>query len=179
MATHSSILAWRIPWTQEPGGPWSMSCRESDTTEVTKHARTYLYQCPSHFPQPRASFSLLLARPCGILVFHPGTEVVPPALEAQSLNHWTTREAYIIVCTKSLQLCPNLCNPVDCSPPGSSVHGVFQARILEWVAISSSRGSSQPRGRILVSCIASGFFTALPLGKLLTRKAPRAYSGQV
>ena len=42
---------------------------------------------------------------------------------------------------------------MDCSPPGSSVHGNFQARILEWVAISSSRGSSQPRDRIQVSCI--------------------------
>ena len=40
------------------------------------------------------------------------------------------------------QLCPVLCNPMDCSSPGSSVHGIFQARILEWVAISSSRGSS-------------------------------------
>ena len=40
---------------------------------------------------------------------------------------------------------PTLCIPMDCSPPGSSVHGISQARILEWVAISSSRGSSQPR----------------------------------
>ena len=43
------------------------------------------------------------------------------------------------------QLCPTLCDPADCSPPGSSVHGFLQARILEWVAISFSRGSSQPR----------------------------------
>ena len=41
--------------------------------------------------------------------------------------------------------CPILCDPMDCSPPGSSVHGIFQARILEWVAISFSRGSSWPR----------------------------------
>ena len=40
------------------------------------------------------------------------------------------------------QSCPTLCNPMDCSPPGSSVHGILQARILEWVAISSSRRSS-------------------------------------
>ena len=40
--------------------------------------------------------------------------------------------------------CPTLCNPVDCSPPGPSVHGIFQGRILEWVAMPSSRGSSQP-----------------------------------
>jgi len=44
-----------------------------------------------------------------------------------------------------LQSCPTLCNYMDCSPPGSSVHGIFQARILEWVAISFSRRSSQPR----------------------------------
>ena len=43
------------------------------------------------------------------------------------------------------QLFPTLCDPVDCSPPCSSVHGIFQARVLEWVAISFSRGSSQPR----------------------------------
>ena len=43
------------------------------------------------------------------------------------------------------QSCPTLCNPMDCSLPGSSVHGIFQARILEWVAIFFSRGSSQLR----------------------------------
>ena len=43
------------------------------------------------------------------------------------------------------QMCPILCDPMDYSPPGSSVHGILQARILEWVAIPSSRGSSQPR----------------------------------
>ena len=43
-----------------------------------------------------------------------------------------------------VQSCPSLCKPVDCSPPGSSVHSILQARILEWIAISSSRGSSDP-----------------------------------
>ena len=43
------------------------------------------------------------------------------------------------------QPCPTLCDPRDCSPPGSSVHGILQARILEWVAIPFSRGPSQPR----------------------------------
>ena len=45
------------------------------------------------------------------------------------------------------------CNPMVCNPPGSSVHGIFQARLLEWVAISSSRGSSQARGQTSISCI--------------------------
>ena len=54
------------------------------------------------------------------------------------------------------QSCPTLCDPMDCSLPGSSVHGIFLARILEWVVMPSSRGSSQPRDRTCfswVSCI--------------------------
>ena len=51
------------------------------------------------------------------------------------------------------QLCKTLCDPMDSSPPGSSVHGIFQARILEWIAISFSRGSSQLRDLTQVSCI--------------------------
>ena len=57
---------------------------------------------------------------------------------------------------KSLQSCPTLCNPLDCSPPGSSVHAILQARILEWVSMPFSRGSSQPRDQThlsYVSCI--------------------------
>ena len=50
-----------------------------------------------------------------------------------------------ILWAMSIQSCPTLCNPMDCSPPGSSIHGVLQARILEWVTMFSSRGSSQPR----------------------------------
>ena len=59
---------------------------------------------------------------------------------------------------KSLQLRLILCSPMDCSTPGSPAHGVFQARILEWVAVPFSRGSSQPRDRIQVSCIAGRRF---------------------
>ena len=55
--------------------------------------------------------------------------------------------------------CPTLCNPMDSNQPGSSVHGISQARILEWVAISVSRGSSWPRAGSRVSCISSRFFT--------------------
>ena len=57
---------------------------------------------------------------------------------------------YVQVCVPSHV---GLCNPVDHSPPGSSVHGILQARILELIAISSSRGSSQPRGQTHISCI--------------------------
>ena len=67
-----------------------------------------------------------------------------------------------------IQSCPTLCGPMACSPPVFSVPGILQARILEWVAMPSSRGSSRPRGQTRVSCgsfIADGFFTAQPPGK--------------
>ena len=51
---------------------------------------------------------------------------------------------YAVLCLVA-QSYPTLCDPIDCSPPGSSVHGILQARILEWIATSFSRGSSQPR----------------------------------
>ena len=66
----------------------------------------------------------------------------------------------LLSCTQScLTLCDPM-DPMDCSPPGSSVHGISQAQTLEWVAISSSRGSSQPRDQTRISCMAGGFFTS-------------------
>ena len=74
------------------------------------------------------------------------------------------------------QSCPTLCNLMDISLPGSSVHGIFSARIQEWVAISSSRESSQPRDRTCiywVTCTAGRLLTAEPQGKpLLPRLMP-------
>ena len=94
----------------------------------------------------------------------------PRLWEILSLTrHWTPKLYQGPKCTESesevAQSCPTLCDPMDCSPPGSSVHGILQARILEWVAISFSRGSSQPRDRTQVSCIAGRFFTTEPRGK--------------
>ena len=69
---------------------------------------------------------------------------------------------FTYLCAKSLQLCPILGDPMDCSPPGSSVHGILQTRILEWVAMPFSRGSSRPSGQTHVSCVscmADSFFT--------------------
>ena len=60
--------------------------------------------------------------------------------------------------------CSTLCNPVDCSPLDPSIHGISQARILEWVVISFLRWYSQPRDRTCVSCLAGGFFTTEPPG---------------
>ena len=70
---------------------------------------------------------------------------------------WDLACAVLCLVTQS---CLTVCNPMDCSPPGSSVHGILQARILEGVAMPSSRGSSRPRNRTKVSCIAGRFFTS-------------------
>ena len=66
------------------------------------------------------------------------------------------------------QSCPALCDPMDCSLPGLSVHGIFQARVLEWGAISFSRGSSRPRDQTWVSRIVGRHFTVWA-----TREAPQ------
>ena len=82
---------------------------------------------------------------------HPLVALLQPSLP--SCVQFFSRNIYwtlVCVCgagahAKSLQLCLTLCNPMDCRPPGSSVHGILQARTLEWVAMPSSRGSSRPR----------------------------------
>ena len=71
-----------------------------------------------------------------------GLRILSSTWPSQSL--WQ-HVVYVCMCSKSLQLCPTLCDPMDCSLPGSSVHGILQARILEWVAVPSSRGPSRSR----------------------------------
>ena len=89
-----------------------------------------------------------------------------------SLYHIDCRyNFYIKKESEVAQSCAPLCYPVEYSPPGSSVHGILQARILEWVAISFSRGSSQSRDQTQVSCIAGRFFNLR-----VTREAPSILS---
>ena len=69
-------------------------------------------------------------------------------------NKWRGKDTSIrSICAKSLQSCLTLCDPMDCSPPGSSVHGILQKRILEWVTIYFSRGSSLPSNWTHVSSV--------------------------
>ena len=88
-------------------------------------------------------------------IFSPPPHVPPPCVCVCVCAH-------LCVCAKSLQSCLTLCNPMDHNPPGSSVHGILQARILEWVAMPSFRGSSPPRHLTHVSSVhwQAGFFTA-------------------
>ena len=76
----------------------------------------------------------------------------------------------LTVCVCSLaRLCPDLCDPMDCSPPGSSVHGILQATILEWVVISSFKGFSQPRDQTSRFCL----FVCLPPSHLARTGKPQ------
>ena len=107
-------------------------------------------------PHPHTYLCLLLLKP--FLISQAAITTLSP-LPCTSL--------YACVCAKSFQ-CLTLCNPMYCSPPGSSVHGILQARILEWVAMPCSSGSSQSRDRTLVSfgsCISGRFFITERPGK--------------
>ena len=86
-------------------------------------------------------------------------------LQAQSNCSWHQPREWVSEWSPSVM--STLCDLMDCSLSGSSVHGIFQARVLEWVAISFSRRSSQPRNQTCVSCVASGFFPHWAI-----RKAP-------
>ena len=90
---------------------------------------------------------------------NPGIKSGSPALQVDSLSSEPPGKPHIYMYELSCSVIPTLCNPMDCSLSGSSVHGIHQARILEWVVISFSRGSSQPRDRTWVSHIAGRFFT--------------------
>ena len=93
-------------------------------------------------------------------------ELGPSPQEASTESHGNSSRAGLWKKEKSevAQSCPTLCDPVDCSSPGSSVHGILQARVLEWVAISFSRGSSRPRDQNWVSRIAGRHFNLWVFG---------------
>ena len=144
----------------------------------SKHSNLihYKIQSPTHcsksVPCLLSGLSSCLPFPYSILSCHTSLSVLPRTPPVHSHlrvfapafhSAWTTIPPTATWSVKSgsevAQSCPTLCDPMDCSPPGTSIHGLSQARILEWVAISSSRGSSWPRDQTQVSCIAGRLFT--------------------
>ena len=100
-----------------------------------------------------------------------------PSLQGHIIMILSSHQWPLGLCSVCAQW-PTLCDPMDCSFPISFVHGIFQARMLEWLAISSSRGSSCPRDWTCfsyVSCIAGRFFTCWATGAFLAT----ARSGQL
>ena len=163
MATHSSILAWRMPWTEEPGGPQSTrGSKELDMTEQLTHTEI-LFGCSNArgwgkrekykkvvsvvYLNTRCSFSCFLSQNQSRLLECSLDE--PCAI---SFRLYLIQLQDVVV--QALNCVKLFCDPMDCSPPGSFVHGISQARILEWVAISFCRGYSRPRDQTHISCIA-------------------------
>ena len=103
-------------------------------------------------PEPKQS--TLLGNLYSTVSTQPGYNFI-----TQTHRHTHTDTDRQNVCSQLLQSCSTLWDPMDCSLPGSFAHGIFLARILEWIAISFSRGSSRPRNQIRVSCTAGKFFT--------------------
>ena len=118
--------------------------------------------CPWDFPGkntgmgchflPQGIFPTQGLKPCLFPLLHSQLGSLPLVATWEALYKHSVQFSLVA------QLCLTLCDPMDCSPPGSSVHGISQARTLEWVVISFSRGSSQLRYRTLISHIAGGFF---------------------
>ena len=122
--------------------------------------------CDLYFPSPSnlAYWFYVLSAPgpniwCSCTAFR-----WPGILE----SFWAFHSSYAVCWANLLQSCPTLCYSMDYSPPGSSFHGILQVRILEWVAMPSSRGSSQPKAWTHVSCLLywqAGSLPLMPPGK--------------
>ena len=121
-------------------------CSQAGSLEASEAGRMgFPWRMPPASPQSRKSCSLPVVSSDGNFLLH---------LHSPLQSLCVCVRAHLII-----RSCPTLWNPMDCSPPGSSVHGILQARRMEWVAIPSFRGSSQPRNQTQVSRIAGGFFT--------------------
>ena len=122
---------------------------------------------PVFFPKVLIWSRMLLAnaRPTHLRLLFKKRNILEKSNLASLLSSYTVLiKVTLCVGAKSLQFCDPLCDPVDCSPRGSSVHGTLQARILEWVAMPSSRGSFQPRDQTHVLCLLHWQAGSLPLG---------------
>ena len=149
-ATHSSTLAWKIPGWRSLVGYSPCSRQESDTTERL-HFPIFLYvQCRDGYSH--SHWLLTFSLPCttlssSIILLQQGsfclTPLLPPGFPGGSVVKNLPANAEMRA--KSLQSRPTLRHPMDWNLPGSFLHGILQARTLEWVAMASSRGSSPPR----------------------------------
>ena len=160
-ATHSSILAWRIPRTEVPGGLQSMGSQRArhDWSHLAQHSTAFHHSFTVvTFQNGKQQWRACSVRPgemSATIYWLLPTNVSwqPPVYHTRGMC------VCLCVCVPVAQSCLTLCHPVDCSPPGSSVHGILHPRILEWVVIPFCRGFSCPRDRTQVSSIAGRFFT--------------------
>ena len=146
MRAHSLSCSSRV---QLFATPWTIACQAPLSMGVSRQEYWNGLPCfsPGDLPNPGIKPEPLMspALACGFLTTS-GT------WEAQFNSKWSE-------VSEVAHSCPTLCNPMGYSLTGFAVHGIFQARVLEWVAISFSRGSSRPRDQTQVSCITGRHFT--------------------
>ena len=152
MATHSSIHVWRIPWTEKPCGLQSMGSQwvrhDWETKQQSKG------RCFQPLQKASGPDTQCRSRQTPLPLFQGWSwgSTRQAADPEEGSNIRPLRPLYL-----HGQLCPALYDCMDCSPQGSSVHGIFQARILEWVAISYSTWSSQPKYQTCISGVSCIF----------------------
>ena len=127
--------------------PWAQWCHKDYSTFAWLFPR-YIFVCL-----------------CPVILLCKERQVCEMLSHPKSPEYKQEWQLAVCVCVLVAQLCLTLCEPTDCSPPGSLDHGILPARILEWVAIPFSRVSSQSRDQTCVSCIAGRFFTIWATGE--------------
>ena len=154
MTTRSSILAWRIPWTEEPGGLQSMGSQRVRHNCATKPPPLKILPLTPYY-------HLLFSQYKISLLFSLILQLVK--LGSRQGFHLSCSLCHSVQFRSFAQSHPILCDPEECSPPGSFVHGILQARILERIAIPFSRRSSQPSDQ---PTLQADSLLSEPLGKL-------------
>ena len=159
LATHSNILAWEIPWTEEPGGLQFIGLQRARCNLVTEHQQHSTLQCiRAEYIQSETLQKEVRSREHPAVTSVMSDSVRPLRRQPTRLPcPWDSPGKntgvgchFLLQCMKVksenevAQSCPTLSDPIDCSPPGSSVHGIFQARVLEWGAIAFSGEHPMP-----------------------------------
>ena len=152
--------------------PWS-----TDHSTFSKVGTTYLYPIPAVLTTSGQRGHFLVSSQhlnqwvCKVMQKYPPKVPAFLSTKQESLSPATCLSIFLSIhhgCVLVISACTTPCDTVEHSPPNSSVHGILQARILEWVVIPSSRESSQPRGWTQVSHIAGRFFTSWGTREALT-----------
>ena len=166
-----SSLGWKKPWEHKKSTSFFQRKVLRKNFNLSEYPVSLMFQIRDTRQSPRRPREGVARCSTGCLLLF-SRSVVSDSLWPHQLQHTrlpcASPSPGACMRAKLLQSCLTLCNPMDCSPPGSSVRGILQARILGWVLMPSSRASSQPRDRTCISCsscTAGGFFTTEPLGK--------------
>ena len=136
--SHSAVSDFATPWTVSPQTPVSMEFSRQE----------YWSGLPFLPPEGLPDLGIKPKSPASSALAGRFFTTEPPVIPLIVWMPW-----HVKLYAKLLQSYPTLCDPLDCNPPGSSVHGILQARILEWVVMPSSRGPSQPRDWTHVSYV--------------------------